>query len=161
MSRPPVKPSIYDPDAVERLCEHLATGMSVKEACGKSGAPSRTDFYVRLAKDDEFRTVIARAREAQAGALIDETLEMADAATPENWQVVRMRIWARQWFASKVAPRTYGDKVQHTDAAGNNPSMLVQIEFVGEAAPPPVTIDHAPQPDRERDDIRRHVQLVG
>ena len=119
MSRPPVKPSVYDPDAVERLCEYLSTGMTVRKACNQVDAPNRKDFYVRLAKDEEFVSTIARARAAQAGALIDGTLEMADTATSENWQVVRMQIWARQWYASKVAARTYGDKLQHANAAGD------------------------------------------
>jgi hypothetical protein len=36
---------------------------------------------------------------------------LADQATPENWQVVKLRIWARQWRAAKLAPRKYGDKI--------------------------------------------------
>ena len=39
-------------------------------------------------------------------------VEMADKATPENWNVVKLRIWARQWRAAKLAPKKCGDKVQ-------------------------------------------------
>jgi hypothetical protein len=35
---------------------------------------------------------------------------MADEATAENRQTVRLRIWARQWRAAKLAPKKYGDK---------------------------------------------------
>jgi hypothetical protein len=125
VGRPPVKPSVNDPAAVQRLCDSLATGMSVRVACDQPDVPSRTDVYIRIAKDDEFRTIIARAREAQAGALIDGTLELSDTATAENWQVVRMQIWARQWYASKVAARTYGDKLQHANAAGDGNTEVI------------------------------------
>ena len=36
---------------------------------------------------------------------------MADAATPEDWQVVKLRIWARRWRASKLAPKVYGERI--------------------------------------------------
>lgn len=125
MGRPPVKPSINDPEAIERLCEYLATGMSVKKACDLPDVPNRKDFYVRLAKDEEFVSIIARARAAQAGALIDVTIDMADKATPDNWQVVRLQIWTRQWYASKVAAKTYGDKLQHANAAGDGNTEII------------------------------------
>jgi hypothetical protein len=50
--------------------------------------------------------------DAQQHPMIDETIEMADAATPENWQVVKPRIWALPWRGAKLAPRVYGDEVE-------------------------------------------------
>jgi hypothetical protein len=73
--------------------------------------PSVSSVYVELARNEEFRNVIAPAREAQQDAEIEKTIDMADDATPEDWQVVKMRIWARQWRASKLAPKKYGDKL--------------------------------------------------
>jgi ABC-type nitrate/sulfonate/bicarbonate transport system ATPase subunit len=75
-----------------------------------------------MAKDEAFRTRIARAREAQQDALMDETLEMADAATAEDWQVVELRIWARQWLAAKLAPKKYGEAMllKHAGNDGQN-----------------------------------------
>lgn len=73
-----------------------------------------------MATDETWRNEIARAREAQQEALIDETVDMADDATPEDWQVVKLRIWARQWRAGKLAPKKYGERasVEHTGADG-------------------------------------------
>lgn len=131
IGRPPVKPSIDDPNAVARLCEYLASGLSMMRACEKADAPSQTSVYIKLAKDAAFREIIARAREAQQAALMDATLDMADEATAEDWQIVRMRIWARQWLASKLAARTYGDKIQHANAVGDgNAEMKMTVTFV-------------------------------
>ena len=51
---------------------------------------------------------------ASDAGFFDQCVRMADEATPEDWQVVKMRIWARQWRASKLAPKKYGDKVEQT-----------------------------------------------
>lgn len=116
--RPRIKPSINDEAAVQRLCDYLAEGMSVTAATAMPDAPSAKEMYIRCARDEEFGKRIARAREYQQAALIDQTLAMADAATPENWQVVRMQIWARQWHAAKLAPKVYGEKIAHTGGDG-------------------------------------------
>jgi hypothetical protein len=86
----------------------------MQQACAEEGMPSKSAVYQRMAADEEFRTRIARAREAQQEAIIDETVEMADTATPDDWQVVKLRIWARQWRAAKLAPKKYGDKIDVT-----------------------------------------------
>jgi transposase len=112
IGRPPVRPSVDDPAAIEALCNRLADGMSIRRACEQPECPAARNVFRRMAKDEAFGSIIARAREAQQHAIIDEITDMADAATSENWQVVRLRIWARQWQASKLAARTYGDKVQ-------------------------------------------------
>ena len=82
-------------------------------ACRLPECPSDTAVYRKMAKDQEFAGIIARAREAQQHAIIDQTVDMADKATPENWQVVRLQIWARQWRAAKLAPKVYGEKTHH------------------------------------------------
>jgi hypothetical protein len=80
--------------------------------------PTRDAVLLACAKDEAFAATIARAREAQQDAIIDDIVEMADAATPEDHQVVKLRIWARQWQAAKLSPRKYGDRL-HTDATVN------------------------------------------
>jgi hypothetical protein len=108
----PTDASLDDPAIMEAICDRLIGGEGLKTICLDETMPSRSAVYVRMATDEAFRTRIARAREAQQEALIDETVEMADAATVEDHQVVKLRIWARQWRASKLAPKKYGDKVE-------------------------------------------------
>jgi hypothetical protein len=50
----------------------------------------------------------------------------ADAATLENRQVEKLRIWARQWRAAKPAPRTYGEKLEVAGSAENPLTLLIQ-----------------------------------
>ena len=114
VGRPRIKPSTDDPEAIQRLCDRLIGGMSMTAACADPLCPSEQAVYRRMAHDAEFYRLIARAREAQQHAIIDQTVDMADAATPENWQMVRLQIWARQWRAAKLAPRIYGERTTTT-----------------------------------------------
>ena len=63
----------------------------------------------------------ARARVALVEKYVDESVEIAD--TEPNPLKARVRIETRQWIASKLIPKTYGDRldlnVSHTvDVAG-------------------------------------------
>jgi hypothetical protein len=78
-----------------------------------------------------FRHVRARAREERADLLAKEILEIADAPCKDAVEVqhARNRIDTRKWLASKLAPRKYGDRVEHDHKGGLNfqPAVLVQI----------------------------------
>ena len=75
------------------------------------------------------------AREAQQEYEADYCVEMADEATPENWQLVKLRIWARQWRAAKLAPRRYGDKPVAETPPGN-PAADAKVIYADQPLPP-------------------------
>lgn len=122
--RPP-KADLDDPEMVERICALLVSGIGIAEICKADDMPAESTVYCRMADDEEFRRRIARAREAQQEAEIDRTITMADAATAEDWQVVKLRIWARHWRAAKLAPKKYGDKVDLNVGGQNGDNPLV------------------------------------
>lgn len=107
-----MKASLDDPEVVSTLCTRIASGESIQGICKAKDMPAARTVYARMAEDDEFRTGIARARESQQEYEADRCVEMADEATLEDWQLVKLRIWARQWRAAKLSPRKYGDKPQ-------------------------------------------------
>lgn len=78
--------------------------------------PSRSEQY-------------ARAREAQADKLAEDILSIADDGSNDTYQTEdgaatnhdviarsRLRVDARKWLASKMAPKKYGDKIETTVA---------------------------------------------
>jgi hypothetical protein len=139
--RPAVRPSVTDPEAIEKVCDRLIAGMGMREACAPLDCPAECSVYARMAKDAEFAGIIARAREAQQHAIIDQTVDMADAATPEDWQVVKLRIWARQWRASKLAPKVYGERIDANISGALSLSALVAQSFKLDAPAPALTIE--------------------
>jgi hypothetical protein len=108
--RGPNRPSLYEPGMLDKVCDALIAGESLTQLCKDPDMPSEASVYRAMAKDDEVARIIARARECQQDAEIDRTVAMADAATEADYNVVKFRIWARQWRASKLAPKKYGDR---------------------------------------------------
>ena len=108
--RPPTRPSPQQ--CIEEICARIIAGEGIVKICEDTNMPHQAAVYLSMAQDDVFQRRIARAREAQQEAIIDGTIDLADTANPENVQVVKLQIWARQWRAAKLAPKKYGDRVE-------------------------------------------------
>ena len=134
------RPTKYSTEWAEQFCARIAEGQSVAEICGRRDQPSQQSVYTWLREDEDFLERYARARDAQADKLFKECLEIADKATPENVSVARLQVDTRKWAAARLAPKKYGDRVEH-DVKGLafQPAVLVQIGAVGE---PAKTIEH-------------------
>lgn len=116
--RPRIRPHPTDPGIIDRITEGLVAGMSLKDVCAQPDMPDMSMVYRECAKNPDFASSITRARELQQDAIIDEITHMADMATPEDVNVVKLQIWARQWRAAKLAPKKYGEK-QHVEHSVN------------------------------------------
>lgn len=86
--------------------------------------PAASTVFLWLKQQDGFSEQYARACEDRAHALAEEALEIADdpagdvvvvdgveKVCNENVQRSRLRVDTRKWFASKLFPRRYGDKI--------------------------------------------------
>ena len=123
------RPSQYTPELAEEICELIAsTPRGLEHICRENdNLPSPRTVYVWLATHEDFQQKYVRARERQADLLASETLEIADDKSldyrvdPErglivdgdNIQRARLRIDTRKWMAGKLAPKLYGDKIEH------------------------------------------------
>jgi hypothetical protein len=115
MRRTPVKLTQSLADAI---CEQLADGKSLRTICSADGFPAVGSVCRWLAENETFREQYLRARDAQADALADEILDIADGAgapvdAAEGANAVqrdRLRVETRKWVASKLKPKVYGDK---------------------------------------------------
>jgi hypothetical protein len=91
----------------------------------------------------DFRNQYARAREAQADRMAEEILEIADDGRNDtytdedgnertNQEIVarsRLRVDARKWLAAKMAPKKYGDKIEHVGNPDEPLNMALTIKF--------------------------------
>jgi hypothetical protein len=101
----------WSDELVKDICDHLSTGKSIIDVGNLPGYPSSDSIYRQMHRDPVFASAIACAREAGQDHEADECVRMADQATAENWQIVKLRIWARQWRAAKLAPKKFGEKI--------------------------------------------------
>jgi hypothetical protein len=73
---------------------------------------SHTAFYDWVDRGGEARAAaLARARTRGGQSLAEQTLEIADSASPQEAQVAKLRVDTRRWLASKMNEE-YGDKQQ-------------------------------------------------
>lgn len=150
-------PSLYSPKLAAKICEHIAEAIPLRRIAKFPGMPSTSTMMLWLdGRWPEFSEQYARAREAQADKLAEDMLEIADEECTMvrsdkhgskdddgagNTEVLfdatavarnRLRVEARKWLASKMAPKKYGDKIQaeHTGANGGAIQVASTVTFV-------------------------------
>lgn len=136
---PAGRPSIYTPEIAAHICAQIADGNSLRKICREEGVPSLTTIFEWLAAKPEFAEQYARAKEAQADAMAEDMLDIADMppaigekGTVDSGDVahMRLRIDTRKWIASKLKPKKYGDKIEQ-EIKGDM-SLTVQLVRFGD-----------------------------
>ena len=89
--------------------EYIANGGTVSALCKALGV-AVTTFDRWLDRGGETRrSAYAQARTRGAQSLAEQTLDIADAARPQDAQVAKLRVDTRRWLASKLSDE-YSDK---------------------------------------------------
>jgi hypothetical protein len=124
------RPSLYSSELVDRICEWISEGKSLRSFCRIEGNPGFQTVLDWLNDDDKiyFRSKYARAREIQAEIMADELLEIADDTKPDQLKLAhdKMKIETRQWIAAKLLPKKYGN-IQHIEDITQTPKQLVIV----------------------------------
>ncbi|OOF85122.1 terminase small subunit [Rodentibacter ratti] len=120
------RPSSFIQEVADDICQLIAEGESLRKVCSRPGMPSQSMIFRWINEQPEFREQYARARENQADFLLEEMLEISDLATPEDVSVAKLRVDARKWYITKVAPKKYGDRI--TQEISGVDGNVVQIE---------------------------------
>lgn len=141
------RPSEYNQQVAEAICERIADGESLRAICRDDAMPCKATVFRWLSQHAEFADQYAHAREAQADSLFDDVLEIADDARNDwmqrngegdvGWTVngdhiqrSKLRLEARKWMAGKLRPKKYGERVM-TELTGRDGGPI-QTEDVGD-----------------------------
>jgi hypothetical protein len=133
----------------DAICELISLGKSLLKICESSEFPAQSTVYRWIESNDDFREKYARARELQADYYSAEIIDLADKERICQKRVIkadgseeltildqtdrtRLQIDARKWYASKLAPKKYGDKVQQeVSGPGGEPIQAqITVQFV-------------------------------
>lgn len=139
------RPSSFTQEKADAICELLIEGMSLREVCRREDMPEKATVLRWLHRFPDFRAQYATAKEAGIVALAEDILEIADDGRndwmerlgpdgqPAGWVAngeaarrSQIRIDARKWLLSKMAPKKYGDKVALT-GDGGGPVLVHQV----------------------------------
>jgi hypothetical protein len=126
MGRPTLRTNELEDDILSRI----ACGESLRGICAEEAMPNISTVIRWLAADEDFARRYTRAREMQAEILADEMLGIADDGTNDwmekkdqkgnvtgwalNGEAVarsKLRLEQRRWWAEKLRPKVYGNKV--------------------------------------------------
>jgi len=109
------------PEVWPQVLEAIANGDSLTTALTRvSPQPSYAWAKLQLRNNHELKIAYQQAVEDRADRLAEELMELADTSMPENldgpsrsaWvQQMRLRIETRKWAASKLKPKTYGERL--------------------------------------------------
>jgi hypothetical protein len=135
---------VYSHTVAEEICDRIANGETLHEICSDPHMPSQT--VVRQWRVDDvhgFSDRYQRARQEQTHTYVDQIMTIADDGRndwmarndPDNpgWAMngehiarSRMRIDTRKWYASKILPKLYGERIDAT-VSNTDGSPLVPV----------------------------------
>lgn len=134
-------------DAISEILNRVMEGESVRSILNSGRdhekLPSNVEFLEWVSEDETLAKQYARAMEWRAEALMEETLEIADykgddvieyvdrngeLVTKTDTEVIqrsKLRVEARQFYARKMAPKKYGDKLDVSGSILNSVPLSV------------------------------------
>ncbi len=117
------RPSTYTRAIADEICRRIAEGEPLTKICRSPNMPAYSTILgwrVGDMGDGEFSEKYARARQDGADALADKIRELAERVETGKLDpnAGRVAIDALKWIASKLKPRSYGDKLELAGKVG-------------------------------------------
>lgn len=146
---PPSKrgaPTIKTRELVDAICTGISLGKSARAMCVETGISQRV-LWNWLANDAALMQQYLRAKELCVDAYAEEIIEISDDGSKDtytdekgkevmNREVIarsQLRIDARKWYAARLAPKKYGDKLLNMREDGDMGKPIVhkvEVAFV-------------------------------
>lgn len=126
----------YSNSFLQTICDRIANGETYMAMERKGEAPDWATFYRRMNQSSDLRSAYAAAQQARTARWAEELTEISDDGTNDyvirigrngkayealNDEHVRrstLRVDTRKFLLSKLMPRVYGDRIEHTGAGG-------------------------------------------
>lgn len=140
------RPSKFDKALCLDICDDIASGKSLRQACEERGIATSTAMGWFLDDQDGVFAHYARARKLQAEKMFDELLDIADDATNDYMEVhdpegkvigykengewtrrSQLRTDIRKWILARMDSKRYGDKVQNEHSGADGGPVTVNF----------------------------------
>ena len=124
-----VYPTKKTPQMLNKICEQIALGKSLRSICKDKEMPSLKSVVKWLNEDKNFQDKYAVARENRGdlyGEMINDiALEVLTGKI--DWQRARVTIDALKWTSARMSPKKYGDR---QDITVKSTSYVKELEKV-------------------------------
>jgi hypothetical protein len=130
------RPSKFNPELIEAICERLSKGEPLAQICRDEGMPGVQTIADWGKEREDVSVNIARAREQGEEALLAECLEISDSPTERtafgsvdggHIQEKKLRIDTRLKLLAKWNPKKWGDKVDVTSGGNPIPAPVINL----------------------------------
>lgn len=131
------RPSTYNQEQADEICERLAGGESLRSICQDDLMPPLSVIFQWLGKQPSFAENYTRARQTWADSEFEKMMEIADTQvigvktkTLPDGKVEtvegdmtdhrRLQIDTRKWALARMFPKRYGDRqaLEHSGPGG-------------------------------------------
>lgn len=132
--------SEYTPEMGNRICHLVATTtLGTNKLCRiHDDLPRESTVYEWRIRHPDFAEIYAKAKAQQAQLLAESIFELCDVETYEDEKGVhridpgimarqRLKVDSVKWFASKLAPKIYGDKQIIEQTTSENESLKAEL----------------------------------
>ena len=104
----------YTPELADKICNQVASGASLR-AAGKKHRLAHTTFLSWVDRDrggllEAYRLAREMQADAHVDLIMDAAMQVLNGELDPN--AARVAIDAMKWTASKLKPRTYGDRIE-------------------------------------------------
>lgn len=139
-------PTLKTPERLEAIFAGISLGRSARSMCVEVGISQRV-LWNWLAGDEQLMRQYLRAKELCIDAYAEEIIEISDDGSKDtyidekgkeiiNREVIaraQLRIDARKWYAARLAPKKYGDKLLPASETNGKTADVQKIEvsFIG------------------------------
>ena len=107
------------PEKFQRFVTRLTLGESLVKICRDPDMPHWFDIWKYMDENPEAHASYARARNAAAQVMAQEAVDDAVKGSGDPARD-RLAFEARRWYVSKIAPKFFGDRVEHKIEVGES-----------------------------------------
>ena len=127
-------------DQAKKICERLELGEPLSSICKDKTMPDVSTVYKKCRADEKLKDKIMAARQTGVWTLLDKIAEdMQIPKTPQETHFLREKYSHIRWLASKLAAKTFGDKIQQDvkqdttiTVSWGNPNDMVEAKKIVE-----------------------------
>lgn len=129
------RPTDYTKELGELICSRLAEGRSLRSVCLADDMPDKSSVFTWFRLHPEFLDQYTRAKEESSEAMYEELADLGEEAIDLSQAVdpkasnavvsaVKLKADNLKWMMSKMKPKKYGDKIDHTTNGKDLPSPI-------------------------------------